>query len=440
MLGRHRSTATIATFAACAVLVMSPPALAAAGDLDRAFGDNGRVVTDLGSADDLATAVAIQPDGKIIVVGHSADVPGVLLRYDATGAPDATFAGDGVRDFDGLYNPAGVVVQLDGKIVVAGTAIGSDSSEDFAVARFNADGTPDTSFGSGGLATATISQYGNDEGRGLALQPDGKIVVVGWTDRDSERGDAAIARFNADGTIDTSFSHGVGLVNMGGGHAYADAVAIQGSGKIVLAGVRDTQSGYHFALARRNSDGTTDTSFSGNGRLQTVFGFDGRGSDDDRAFDVAVQADGKIVAAGYTARSTRTGVDFALARYTRRGKLDTTFSHDGKRRTDFSGGNGGRDEARSVLLQTDGRILVAGFAAPARDPSNAVFGLARYTATGKLDPTFSGNGKKRTRFGSNYDDFGYDAALQADGRIVVAGRVTPVTDGYDIGLARYLGQ
>jgi uncharacterized delta-60 repeat protein len=432
MFGSRRLATYISTFTGLAVLVMSPSVLAAAGDLDRQFGGDGRVTTDLDSLNEGALAVAIQPDGKIVVVGITGDpnlvTSGVLVRYDATGTLDPTFDGDGIRFFDGL-NPADIVVQPDGKIVVAGTAKGPDFFEDFAVARFNTDGTANTSFGSEGIATAG-SPSGNGRGRAIALQPDGRIVVVGWTDQESEGGDAAIARFNSDGTLDTSFGNAIRVLNMGA-HSYANAVSIQTNGKIVVAGEGAGAKGWHFALARLHIDGTGDTSFGGDGRVRTVFG------DGSRPSDVVVLADGRIMVAGTMFPISKATSDFALARYTSRGTLDATFSHDGRKRSDFSSGN---DEAHSLMLQSNGRIVLAGSAAPPRHRFNASFGLARYTVNGKLDPTFSGDGKKRTRFGSNYRDFGNDAALQPNGRIVVAGSVTRLTTESDFGLARYLAE
>jgi uncharacterized delta-60 repeat protein len=184
-----------------------------------------------------------------------------------------------------------------------------------------------------------------------------------------------------------------------------------------------------FGLARYNADGTPDTSFSGDGVLRTSF------DKVDRLFGLAVKADGKIVAAGYSAGPN--GSDFALARYKLGGRLDPTFSKDGKQRTDFNGGN---DEARAVIIQANGRIVLAGFGAPVGTSSGA-FALARYRTGGKLDLSFSGDGKQLTKFGSGdrrREHHIYDAALQADGRIVAAGIASPVLNEHDVGLARYL--
>jgi uncharacterized delta-60 repeat protein len=152
-----------------------------------------------------------------------------------------------------------------------------------------------------------------------------------------------------------------------------------------------------------------------------------------RPFDVALQADGKIVLAGHAGYDSDS--DFALARFTSRGKIDTAFSGDGKRRMDFSGAE---DEAHAVVIQPNGRIVVAGFAAPSGDPDDADFALARYWPNGDLDRSFSVNGKQRVRFGSNDQDSAFAVARQADGKLVVAGKATLAPDAFDLGVARLL--
>jgi uncharacterized delta-60 repeat protein len=436
VIANLRWAGVISALAVLTLLVMSSSALAAAGSLDATFDGDGRVITDLGSPEEGAEQLAIQPDGKIVVVASSRDqdtfvTTWVLIRYDSSGALDPTFDGDGILVVHGM-TPNDVAVQSDGKIVVAGLAnidLGDAVATDFAVARFNPGGTPDTTFSDDGIATADFNG-GEDIGLAVALQTDGKIVVVGSTAPNFTGRDFAIARFNDGGTLDTSFS-GDGLLRMSlfGGNDRANAVAIQTNGRIVVAG--ETHGAFDssdFGLARFRADGRRDLSFSGDGKLRTSFG------PFDRAFDVGLQADGKIVAGG-SAYGRPAGVDFALARYTPRGRLDPTFSKDGKQRTDFTGGN---DEAHGLVIQPNGRIVLSGSAAPPHDPDDVDFGLARYRASGRLDLSFSGDGKQRTRFGTNHQDYGFDAALQADGRIVVVGSVTPLVNGYDVGLARYL--
>jgi uncharacterized delta-60 repeat protein len=412
------------------VLAFSPAALADAGSLDISFGTDGRVTTDFGAQNDDAVAVARQFGGLIIVVGVSpggAGGDGVLARYTRGGMPDPTFDGDGFRTFAGLV-PADVAVQPDGKIVVAG-----DTHSGLAVARFDPDGSPDLSFGDNGLAAYDVPEGAGSEAHGVALQVDGKIVVVGWTDYQSEGGDGLVVRFGSDGTLDSSFGYplagfaGTNVLDMGD-HSIAYAVSIRPSGRILVVGGGWMEAtGWQFGLTRLQANGKTDRSFGHDGTVRTDLG----GSD--RAFAIAVQSDGKIVAAG------KSDADFAVARYTRGGRLDTTFSRNGRQLTDFGGGQNVSygDAAHGVAIQRNGRIVLAGSVAPPGDALTADFGLARYRANGELDRTFSHNGKQRTRFGSNHEDYGTDVVLQPTGRIVVVGRVTVADDDFDFGLARY---
>ena len=410
------------------LLALSPGVLAAAGELDSTFDGDGRVTLDLGSSDEGAVDVAVQPDGKILVLGR-AGTSSVLARYDSTGALDTSFDGDGVLVFASLRGAA-LALQPDGKIVVAGTKQGNFAG-DFAVARFNANGSFDASFDNDGLVAVDFANDSNDEGLGVALQPDGKIVVVGSSDANQALGTGTIVRFKSDGSPDDSFWNG-GFASWCCNPSEATAVAIQPNGKIVVAGW--TTPGYDrvhtraMLVVRNRANGGLDSSFGGDGWVPAKLGVDAQ------AFDVALQTDGSIVVAGHAGDGSVS--DFALARYTSSGKLDTTFSGDGKRRMDFSGG---ADEALGLVIQPNGRIVAAGFAAPLHHPSDADFGLARYRSNGSLDLSFSANGKQRVRFGTNDQDYGFAVARQADGKLVVAGQATLTPDQYDLGLARFLG-
>ena len=321
----------------------------------------------------------------------------------APGDLDASFSGDGIQisDLGGSDAAADVAVQPDGKIVAAGS-----SSGDFVLARYDAAGVLDNSFSGDGWVTTDLG--GAESGQGVAIQADGKIVVAG-----SSGGNVALARYDTTGALDASFS-GDGLqITDFGAEDGAAAVAIQADGRIVVAG----RSGNNFALARYDAAGVLDNSFSGDGRLTTDFsGFDS-------GKDVAIGADGKIVAAGASDTSGDSGPasDFALARYLADGALDTGFGGgDGRQTTDF----GGRyDTGEGVAVQPDGRIIVAGHGSPADTfgsyfPSD--FQLSRYDADGALDTTFSGDGQQITDFGG--DEFGYGVAVQPNGRIVAVGK------------------
>jgi uncharacterized delta-60 repeat protein len=365
------------------VIAIANPAAAPPGDLDPTFDGDGKVTTDFAGSFEIAGAVAIQGDGKIVAAGTAADVSGIsdfaLARYNTDGSLDTAFDGDGkvTTDFAGASDEANAIsIQGDGKIVAAGVArIGLNGSQDFALARYNADGSLDTAFSGDGRVTTDFAGA-NDQAHAVAIQGDGKIIAAGVAgDVVSGTNDFGLARYNANGSLDTTFDGDLPLPVPGDGKVTTDfagttdqafGVAIQGDGKIVAAGLSGISD---FALARYNSDGSLDTAFDGDGKVTTDFA--GSGSRDE-AHAVAIQGDGKIVAAGLAVVS---GVfDFALARYRADGSLDTIFSGDGKVTTDFAGDF---DAAHGVAIQANGRIVAAGFAD--LPGTGFDFALARYT-------------------------------------------------------------
>ena len=342
------------------------------GSLDPTFSGDGKVTTDFaGSGEDVAQAVAIQADGKIVAAGF-ADVPGrdfALARYNTDGSLDPTFDGDGkvTTDFAGSTDSvSGVVIQADGKIVAAGNA--NVPFDDFGLARYNTDGSLDTTFSGDGKVTTDFAGGSSDErALGVAIQADGKIVAAGFAFVFGAVQDFALARYNPDGSLDATFSgDGKVTTDFASSGDQAHGVAIQADGKIVAAGFADVP-GRDFALARYNTDGSLDTTFSGDGKVTTDFA-----GGLDEAHGVAIQANGKIVAAGRALVSGNQ--DFALARYNADGSLDTTFSGDGKVTTDIAGST---DEARGLAIQADGKIVAAGFASVGIQD----FALARYTVS-----------------------------------------------------------
>jgi uncharacterized delta-60 repeat protein len=220
-----------------------------------------------------------------------------LLTYAAPGDIDPTFSGDGEQTtdfFGGIDRAYAVAVQADGKIVAAGYAVTASGEDDFALARYNANGNLDDNFDGDGKVTTDVGGL-DDVARAIAIQPDGKIVVAGYADNTVTRLNFALARYNPDGSLDTSFS-GDGKVafDFNLGFDQATAVVIQSDGKIVAGGSVDMFAGDNFGLMRFNSDGTLDTNFSGDGMQTTDFG------GDDGLGGLTVQANGRIVAAGWT--------------------------------------------------------------------------------------------------------------------------------------------
>jgi uncharacterized delta-60 repeat protein len=385
------------------------------GSLDPKFGTGGKVATALGAT---ATSIALQPDGKMIVAGWSLAnfFQFVLARYNSDGSLDTSFDGDGIvtadtgADFEAAHS---VALQPDGKIVVAG-----GNQFFFLLARFNVNGSLDANFGFNGFVFTPLGDLHFSNAFGIAIQPnDGKIVSAGAAGVTDLGNDFALARHHGDGSLDDSFD-GDGKVTLDwpGGFDSGSALVIQPDAKIVVAG----RNGSDFALARYNRDGSLDASFGIGGRVITDFA-----GGIESAEAVALQPDGKIIAAGFTDQFSS---DFALARYNPDGSLDTSFDGDGRVRTDFDGNS---DGARAVALQADGKIVAAGGANFGRD-----FALARYNTDGSLDASFDGDGKVTTGFGFSLAEANGMAIQPGDGKIVAAGFTTSSGNG-DFALMRY---
>ncbi|HSH62236.1 MAG TPA: hypothetical protein VK988_21830 [Acidimicrobiales bacterium] len=438
-LGRTRRTnRLVAVLGGClavllASMLLPVPASAAIGDLDTTFSADGKVTTDLG-ADEAAHGVAMQRDGKIVVVGETRDdeveASFALARYNPDGTLDASFDGDGkvTADFGGSSDSAtSVAIQPDGKIVASGYVIYGDAFVDFALARFNADGSLDATFDGDGKFTTEVEcgpglQCSQDDIASVMLQADGKIVAAGSSDSD-----VALARYNTNGSLDASFDgDGKVTTDFSGGDDSAEAAAIQADGRIVVVGTAGSGTNYFsgdLALARYNTNGSLDASFDGDGKVTTDFSGVGDASVVDVANAVAIHADGRIVIAGEVIpfASPHPPLDFVLARYNANGSLDASFDGDGKVTTDFSGRD---DFAEAVAVQPDGNIVAAGGAGPD-------FALARYRPNGSPDDSFDGDGQVTTDFSGGGDVISA-VAIQADAKIVAAGAA-----GSDFALARY---
>jgi uncharacterized delta-60 repeat protein len=322
-----------------------------------------------------------------------------------------------------------VVLQPDGKIVVAGSTV-VNLFANFALARFNANGTLDASFGTGGIVTTGFGV--SAEVFSVAVQADGKIVAAGFANLDGAH-DFALVRYNSNGTLDASFGTGgkvtTAFLSQGSSQAQALSVAVQPDGRIIAVGNAFVGGAFDFALARYNINGTLDASLGTGGQVMTDFaGFN------DQAGSVVVQPDGKIVVAGQAGPYINTGLDFALARYNSNGTLDTSFGTGGKVTTDFAGSRDMPSEPSAVVLQGDGKIVMVGQTLVGGFND---FALARYNSNGTLDASFGTSGKATTDFAGS-DDQPFSVAVQPDGNIVVAGMVN-ISGRPSFGLARYLG-
>lgn len=316
------------------------------------FGDGGRVLTDLGSDSDVAMAVAVQPDGKIVVAGRrgagrAGDL--ALLRYNSDGSLDRGFGTAGMAFLDVARDEdeaRAVALDAEGRILVAGRTIGNGAA--FLVARYTADGLPDSSFARHGYTAVGIG--GNDEAFALALQADGHIVVAGRTSTASASDDFALVRLNPDGSRDRSFGKGgKTTLDFAGESDTAFGIGILGDGRLVLAGGAIVGGDDQIALAAFRPDGTPDAGFGSNGKSLLDAG---PGSEE--AFALAVGADQTITVAGGSI--TEPGEDLVAARFTSDGQPDVSFGSNGAIVKDVQGGI---DEVRAIVSSGD-RLLAAG--------------------------------------------------------------------------------
>jgi uncharacterized delta-60 repeat protein len=374
----------------------------AAGDFDPTFGTAGATTADPGGGD-TGHSVAIQSDGKIVVAGttrataNSTSDDFAVVRFNADGSLDTSFGTDGIvtTDFAGFGDSgADLVIQTDGKIVVGGT-----SNSDFALARYNTNGTLDTGFGTNGKV---VTDGNGGSGVAVALQADGKIVLLGRNFVSSY--EVWLGRYLTDGTLDTSFgTNGEVITDFGSDDTPGD-LAIQSNGQIVVTGYSHNTK--NLIVGRYNTDGALDARFGTGGKVYTDFlGGTSFGN------SIAIQSDSKVVVAGYGAPDIGVPIpDFAVARYLADGSLDTGFGTGGKLTTDL----GGNDQARAIEVQSDGKLVVAGF-------SNNLLAVARYNADGSLDTSFSSDGIVITTLDGSFAPR-HTLAIQTDGKLVVAGQ------------------
>lgn len=416
------------------LVLIGTAASAASGDLDPVFHGDGKTLTNFTTGRDSAFDVAIQAaDGTIVAVGVAnslrADAMFAIVRYDGAGVLDPTFGGDGkvVTNVTRRWDAASAVaIQPDGKIVVAGEAgaAGPGSDGKFALARYGTDGSLDNTFSGDGKLVTNVSP-GPDFVFGIKLQGDGKIVVAGGAGGSGGR--IALARYHSTGARDTTFG-GDGLVttNLSRFDDRADDLTIQADGRIVVAGTANYFSARaRFAVVRYEPDGSRDGTFSGDGVTMTNLtpSFDG-------AFALTVQpGDDKIVVAGQAGGGNAGRL--AVVRYGTDGSLDSSFSGDGKAVVNFTPR---LDYADDVVLQSDGKIVAGGairFFGP--DPR---FAIARFGANGTLDAMFSGDGRVTTDFDAPFGGI-YGLAIQpGDGKIVAVGTAGGARGRF--GVARYL--
>jgi uncharacterized delta-60 repeat protein len=288
-----------------------------------------------------------------------------------------------------------LVLQPDEKIVAAGAVVQADTTQDFALARYQSDGSLDPTFGSGGIVQTPTGAV-----RAVALQPDGKIVAAGTT-----YADVRVARYDADGSLDVSFgTGGVVTTPIGTGAADAKALVLQPDGKVVVGGESSNGSQTVFTLVRYTADGSPDSTFGSGGIVTTQVG-----TGSSAVTGLALQPDGKIVAEGDAVAGSSQGVP-GLARYETGGSLDSTFGSGGVVTTPVLGGD--NVTPGPVVLQPDGKIVVGA-------TSPVGFAVIRYETDGSVDTGFDDGGVASLGLGPGNHVTGL--ALQPDGKILVAG-------------------
>jgi uncharacterized delta-60 repeat protein len=426
---------------AIALALAAGAAVAAPGDLDPGFDGDGKLVTPFGGRTAFVSDLAVQSDGKIVAVGNVQSLDfsrtdWLVLRYNADGSPDTGF-GTGGQVTTTFGRPseqaAAVTILANGQILVAGSSGDAGSTMRFAVARYNPDGSLDSGFDGDGKAEVAFPESDAASASGLAVQADGKIVLAGIVSfgGTSPASDFALARLTPDGSLDATFG-GDGTVTQQFGPYRENAldVALQGDGKILVNGYQDLGDREAMAVARFNPDGGVDAAFGTGGLALGDFG-----DQFSYSYGIAVQPDGKIVLAGNRGQSTAQPYveNCVAARFNADGTLDLGFGTGGAATIDFKGEN---ESCQDLGLEAGGRLVLAGRTqATGGGFSPADAAVYRLNPDGGLDTGFGENGRRVIDFLNDSYDFGNVLALTGDGKVVVGAGVTSPSGG-DIGLAR----
>jgi uncharacterized delta-60 repeat protein len=391
---------------------LEPRRFLSAGDLDPSFGTGGKVRVSVSTSDDGIRALTVQQDGRIIAAGFSGQRL-ALTRHEPGGALDASFGvmGKYISDLPET-SAAALGLQPDGKILVAGRALSATTNNDFALFRFLPNGTPDSTFGSGGIIRTDF--YGrHDEAVALKVLPDDSIVLGGIVTTFSGTTNFALAKFGPDGQLDGAFGDG-GLVStdFGAGNDWVKEMAVQSDGRIILGGYSFQGSTYYgFSFARYLPNGTLDGSFGTGGKAR----HDVVPNEQDDLAAFGLQADGRIVATGKFG-----GTQMVTVRFLSNGARDTSFS------TNIITLNGA---PISLAVAQDNQILIAGYSA-------GDFALVRLHGNGAPDTTFGDGGRVLTDFEFS-PDYAYAVMIQPDRKIIVGGSTVGFNRD-EFAIARYI--
>lgn len=420
----------------CIAFLLPAYGFAQVGSLDPGFGSGGIVTTDFHNYIDVLRDIAIQSDGKIVAAGLSYTVSTksdfALARYKTDGSLDKTFGtgGKATIDFDEKDYATAMRIQPDGKILVTGFTI--TGTNNFILARFNADGSPDAGFGNGGkVRTDLPGSY--EKSYSVEVQSTGKVIQAGWVTMGSLNDDMdfALVRYKTDGSMDTSFGDGgKRIVNLAkGSDDYPMTVLVLENDALLAIGYSvistSTWSDGYISMARFDAEGNLDTSFGIAGIVQTKLG--GMSA---AGLSAALQPDGKILVGGNTNVSPS---HFIIARFTEDGRLDSTFNAKG-----YTVSSPDNAEGNALAIGNDGKIVIAGQVVEIVNSNlNYNIGFVRYDRNGSLDTSLNKGGSVIIDNGG--DDFGSAVAIQADGKIIVAGTSGKDAAGRNFFLARYTG-
>lgn len=395
---------------------------------------------------DSAGTVSETNETNNIFVAPTADIvvatPPVVPKSTSVGALDPNFGVNGIAsNAVGLSSASDVLVRSDGKSVIVGTA-GATGAQDFAVTRFNSDGTVDTTFGTGGVVTTDFGGR-DDQATAASLLSDGRILVVGTSSSVTGAGsEFALARYNASGSLDTTFGNGTGkeLISFSADPVNAPSVdaahgvVLRSDGGFFVAGTSNANgAGTDFAIASFNPDGSLSTAFNGSGKVLTDFA-----GGDDSANAVTLQGS-SLVVVGSTQNPASGVVSIGVAEYLASGALNAKFGARGKITTSLRGVD---DEASSVAIGPKGVIVVGGLSATGSAATRSLstdFALVRYTSLGKVDKTF-GKGRVITSFGQ--PSAITSIIVAPDGSVTASGKtvgslVSAIANQLDIAIARY---
>ncbi len=409
------------------VMVVQTIVVSGDADPDKSFGDNGKVLTDTNNSVEWINDIAIQNNDKIVVAGAGSKANNIYdflaVRYDSNGSIDHSFNQTGVFEIDIRGNDSddrakGIVIQNNGKVILAGYSQNGSSDYDFTVVRLDSNGSLDTTFNHTGISIIDIRDNGKDDvAFDVTIQHSGKIIVAGHSKNNEGYFDFAILRYDTNGSLDPAFgANKNGIVVTDVCRECNDlvySIALLDDDRIIVAGTSEDS----FVLLRYSANGIQDMTFRAETYLSVCA----------QLYGISIQSDGKMVAAG-----CGESFEFATVRYKSDGTMDPTFDTDGKIIEHIGAYEA---HASAVVIQNNGKIIVTGQSLDS--DHHAFFTTLRYNNGGKPDTSFNGTGKKFDKLGAT-DAYAHCVVIQKDGKIIVGGGVYRAGE-YNLAMIRYEG-